>query len=240
MHDVGRSMVEYRTRPIPQFKSLDMKPLLRPLLNFGALVGGSVLANLAFAQTTYRVEPFDEANQDPSFLAFRTDLIDAVVRRDTDFVIEQAAEDIFLSFGNVAGRAEFRNMLTSGDDAYWKELEEVLRLGGAFTSTTVFEAPYTWTANLPGELDPFFAGFIIGEDVVLRDRPARSGGALALLDYEVVTVVGGGQCEYETVRTAAGIEGYVHRDYLRSPIDYRAIFEFRDGRWLITLFIAGD
>lgn len=162
------------------------------------------------------------------------------MRRDTDFVVAQAAEDIFLSFGSVAGRAEFRNMLTSSGDAYWKELEEVLRLGGAFTTPTRFEAPYTWTAELPGDLDPFFAGFITGKDVVLRIRPNRTADALALLDYEVVTLLGSGEGEYQGVRTAAGIEGFIHRDYVRSPIDYRAIFEFRNGRWLMTVFIAGD
>lgn len=218
----------------------EVNQLVRQVLMLGAFVGPSVLSSPALPQATYRVEPFDEANLKPSFLAFRTELITAVARRDIDFVVEQATEDIFLSFGSVAGRTEFRSMLTSGGDAYWNELEEVLRLGGAFASASVFEAPYTWAADLPDDLDPFFAGFIIGEEVVLRDRPNRLGAVLALLDYEVVTLLGGGEGDYEAVRTAAGVDGYVHHDYVRSPIDYRAIFERRDGRWLIAVFIAGD
>ena len=37
-----------------------------------------------------------------------------------------------------------------------------------------------------------------------------------------------------------GRRGYVASRLVRSPIDYRAFFARSDGRWLMTLFIAGD
>ena len=34
--------------------------------------------------------------------------------------------------------------------------------------------------------------------------------------------------------------GYIKSEFVRSPIDYRAMFEFSNGRWLMTFFAAGD
>jgi hypothetical protein len=37
-----------------------------------------------------------------------------------------------------------------------------------------------------------------------------------------------------------GRRGFVHAAYARSPVDYRAYFTRVDGRWQLTLFLAGD
>jgi hypothetical protein len=34
--------------------------------------------------------------------------------------------------------------------------------------------------------------------------------------------------------------GYISSAYVRSPIDYRAIFRFEDRRWRLVTFVAGD
>ena len=41
-------------------------------------------------------------------------------------------------------------------------------------------------------------------------------------------------------RLAGGSLGYVRSRSVRSPIDHRAIFSRRDGRWWMITFIAGD
>jgi hypothetical protein len=42
------------------------------------------------------------------------------------------------------------------------------------------------------------------------------------------------------VRLADGRTGFVRHDQVRSVLDYRAVFERREGHWLMTAFVAGD
>jgi hypothetical protein len=42
------------------------------------------------------------------------------------------------------------------------------------------------------------------------------------------------------VKLAGGQQGYIASAYVRSPLDYRIVFEKRQGRWLITTLVAGD
>ena len=37
-----------------------------------------------------------------------------------------------------------------------------------------------------------------------------------------------------------GRTGWLRADDVHSPVGWRAIFERRDGRWMIVAFIAGD
>lgn len=198
----------------------------------------------------------DQAGKDASFLAYRTELLTAVIDRDVDEVVLAAAPDVQLDFGGGEGRAEFRKRLTVSEDdlaedyahladeqreQYWGALEEVLRLGGVFTTPTRFEAPYTWTVQLAGNEEPFSTSFVIGTSVPLRARPSRFGDVTTLLDEDIVQVLEGGRgTDFIEVQLADGRKGYVHKDQLRSPIDYRAIFENKNGLWLMTAFIAGD
>lgn len=217
----------------------------------------SILLTALPAQAqTLRAPPVDEAAQNPGFVAYRTALINAVVRRDIDAVLKMSAPDIHLSFGGAAGRDQFREFLEVDPvqlaEEYkheaprmraenWAALETVLRMGGQFTDTATFVAPYTWTFDLPEDVDAFAAHMVTGNGVVLRDRPIRFGAALARLDHDVVLLreraVG---TSYSRVETMDGTMGYVHVDFLRAYVDFRAIFHFDEGIWLMTTFIAGD
>ena len=42
------------------------------------------------------------------------------------------------------------------------------------------------------------------------------------------------------VQVIGGKTGWVETEYVISPLDYRLVSEYRDGRWQITAFIAGD
>jgi hypothetical protein len=42
------------------------------------------------------------------------------------------------------------------------------------------------------------------------------------------------------VRLGDGRTGFVAAGYVRSPVDYRAIFRRRGGQWQLLTFIAGD
>jgi len=204
-----------------------------------------------------RAVPVDEGAQDPGFAAYRARLLQAVVARDIPFILSQTSPRVDLSFGGGGGHDDFRARLvvdpdTLSDDyryqademreSYWAALEAVLRMGGRFEAgRAAFWAPYTWTAPLPDDYDAFETYFVTGESVALRDRPIRYGRVVARLTHDIVRTVAGGEgTRYLRVRLADGTTGYVHEDYLRSPIDYRAGFERKGGVWLMTTFIAGD
>ncbi len=235
------------------------RPKLTALILSNIVV--AVFSVLAFsvpasADKQRKALPVDQAAQDPTFKHFRTRLLEAVARRDVDFVVSQASTDIHLSFGGHSGRKDFRKFLTLSEDAfseeykhlaakereaYWNNLEKVLKLGGRFTSKTEFSAPYTWTVPLKPDEDVFATRFVIGRSVALRERPNLESLVLARLAHDIVTVVEGGDgTPFSKVRMVSGKTGFVHEDYLRSAVDYRAHFTIRDGKWEMTRFLAGD
>ena len=48
------------------------------------------------------------------------------------------------------------------------------------------------------------------------------------------------QPRWTEVTAADGTKGFVKSDQLRSPVDYRAVFQPRKTGWKMTAFIAGD
>ena len=102
-------------------------------------------------------------------------------------------------------------------------------------------APYTWTFELKETANPFTKGFIVGESVPLRDRPSKYGKPIRMLSYDVVDVdEWNEEAKFLKVRLSDGQEGYVSAHSIRSAVDYRAIFEKRNGKWQMTTFVAGD
>jgi hypothetical protein len=201
-------------------------------------------------------QPVDEAEEDADFAAFREALLAAVVARDIEAILGMAAEDVELSFGGAEGQEALRAYLEVDPEDFsperrfeapalrernWADLETVLRMGGVFDGDARFIAPYTFAVTPPEGMDPFEVLFVTGSGVALRERPIRFGGALGWLDHDIVRqldwVAG---TPYVQVETGSGTKGFVHRDYLRALMDYRAIFERREGAWKLVAFIAGD
>jgi hypothetical protein len=230
--------------------------LLKSVLPVLALALLSAVPFAPLAAEERKALPVDEAGQLEGLEAYRADLLDAIARRDVDAVVAGAADDIVLSFGGDAGRESLRQLLTQTEDdfadeykhmadeereGYWDALEDVLRLGGRVEGEDTFQAPYTWTVELGDNDDPYETYFVIGDAVSLRDRPNRHGTITATLSHDIVKAVDGGAgTRFRKVQLADGTEGYVHEDDLRSAVDYRAIFERRDGTWQMTMFLAGD
>ena len=193
------------------------------------------------AQT--KLLPVDQAARDPSLARFRQRLREAVRTRDTTFVYSIVAEDITNSFGGDGGRAEFRETWDAGHPAskLWSTLEEILSLGGAFTDgDSMFAAPYVYS-SFPDGLDGFEWGAIVGRDVRVRGRPFLGAPITAVLSYDVVRMANErGSNGFETILLRDGRKGYVATRYVRRPIDYRAVFVKRGGRWYLKALVAGD
>lgn len=216
------------------------------------LVAVIAMATATFAQEVY-LKPVDEASQDPSFVAFRTKLIAAVNRKDAAFIYSIVDPKIRNGFGDRDTLAWFKRdwKLENKNSKFWKTFGTVIKNGGAFwsdgTNKNSFTAPYSYS-NWPDGLDAFDHSVVFGTDVNLREEPTMTGNVVAKLSYNIVKieqeiVPKSGKSEYpgwKKVKTLGGLEGFIKDEFLRSSVDYRAGFEKKRGRWVMTFFLAGD
>lgn len=187
--------------------------------------------------------PVDQATTQPDFFSFRAQLIAALVRRDAPALLDVVHPNIKNSFGGNDGIDEFKQMwaLDQPDSRLWEELATVLALGGTFSGGDSFTAPYTFS-RWPDGVDAFSHVAIIGNSVRARSAASRTAQTVASLSYAIVEQVESKtpDDDWVRVRLPGGAMGYVDQRYVRSPIDYRAIFTKDGGRWQMTVFVAGD
>jgi len=205
------------------------------ILLFGYLAGVA-------AQNVQVLRPVDEAPQNPDFLAFRTRLKEIVSKHDTKALLEVLHPDIRASFGSDHGIPAFVAMwtLNEASSELWKELGTVINLGGTFSGPSMFTAPYIFS-NWPNDVDSFDFMAITGTNVRIRTQPSAEAPVLATVSYAILEndleakpVEGWTAVKFQSKR------GYVSSQFIRSPIDYRARFEYQDGRWRMVFFLAGD
>jgi hypothetical protein len=201
----------------------------------------------AFAKEA-KLYPYDDASRDPSFFIFRARLLEAVQQRDALYVVSLLSPDIKNSFGGNDGISEFRRYWKPErpDSAFWKSMMRVLALGGSFNGDTTFMAPYTYS-KFPDEFDAFEHGAVVGENVKVRKEPKLDGQVIGTLSYDIVKVTdwkpvmdAGKKQGWVGVLLTGNARGYIAEPYIRSPIDYRAIFEKKNGKWQLAAFVSGD
>lgn len=213
---------------------------------FLAVLAGQAVAGRAQVGSML---PVDEASRDPEFFVFRARLQEAVARHDLAAVLEVADPQIRNSFGGNGGIDEFRSHwdLPSDKSELWTALGFALGLGGIFHDENTFTAPYLF-GRFPEDLDAFDHLVLIGSDVRVRAEPRLGSKVLAVLSFDIVRYAREAEerlseeqsSHWTAVALRDGRVGYVASRYLRSSIDYRALFERKDGRWRLTAFIGGD
>ena len=175
-------------------------------------------------------------------MEFRRRLQDAVARRDESTVLAIVHPNVRISFGDSGGVQAFRQgVLGNSNENFWNEFAAILRLGGRFRTDNAFDAPYTFS-SWPSAFDSFECLAVIGTRVRVRAEPSLSGRVLTQLDFAIVQANPGKAATqgWRGIRLADGRTGYIASPYVRSPIDHRALFEFRDGQWWLTAYVAGD
>ena len=199
-----------------------------------------LLADSASAQVG-RLPPRDACAQDASFRAFRSELEAAVAAKDADRLLSLTADDIEFSFGDGAGKADFIanwELARPRHSAIWAHLAEALRLGCAPTGDYL-GAPSMFI-DFPEMLDAFEHVVAVGTRIPVHAQPSADSKLLARLDWQILPTLDDEGGDWVKVRLADGRPAYVKRAHVRSPLDYRAIFQKRDDRWLMTAFVAGD
>jgi hypothetical protein len=198
-------------------------------------------------ETGLKLRPADEASQDPSFLAFRERLLDAVKRKDRDFLLSVLLPTIRVSFGDVNGVEGFKKhwKLDSPDSPVWDQLDKLLRMGGTFDTLSGerrFCAPYVYSAYPHNGPDAFESLVVTAENVPLHEKADSSSPAVATLSYDIVRIADNYKhpANWRKVKTESGKTGWVEERFVRSQIDYRACFEKKAGDWKMVLLVAGD
>ena len=211
-----------------------------------------LLLTLSFAASTSaqvaKLYPVDEAAKDPAFFTFRARLLKAIYKKDTSFLLSIVDPKIANNFGGDDGLTHFKRIWhpERPTSPVWTELLAVLVLGGKFDKDQSFAAPYLFN-SFPEQFDAFEHSAIIEDGVRVRREPNTRGTVITTLSFDIVKL-GRGEYrrnpgekrEWVPVELADGQKGFVASEYIRSPIDYRAIFERKNGKWVMTAFIAGD
>ncbi|MBC7986875.1 MAG: SH3 domain-containing protein [Sphingomonadaceae bacterium] len=202
----------------------------------------ALLATAALPAHAESLPPRDECASLPGFAAFRARLDDAVFRRDVEALLALTDPNIALDFGGGAGHAQMREDWRLGEGSQspiWGELGTMLRLGCAGNADGA-AMPHMFN-RFPERYDPFASALTIGIRIALRAGPSFDARVLARLDFETLALTGTDpEAEWQPVRMDDGRAGFVHRDLLRRPIDYRLIFDRVNGQWRIGALIAGD
>jgi hypothetical protein len=200
------------------------------------------------------VRPIDESSNNSSFKKFRDELLVAIEKKDVRFLVKHMDKDISYSFGSDRGIEEFLKGWGLKENPerseIWEKLKEVLLLGGRFDKNGNFTAPYTFTDFPDSEqIDVYSHCIVIEKDVKIFERPSSDSKVIGNLSYEVVRLNDPNSfflpsqkesIKWTAVTSSSGIKGFVSRNKLRSPGDYRVSFENRNGQWKMAFFIAGD
>ncbi|MBW8843241.1 MAG: SH3 domain-containing protein [Sphingomonadales bacterium] len=207
-----------------------------------ALLAALAAMTLPAAARAERLPPRDECVADASFAAFRTTLKGIVARKDAKALLALTAPNIEYSLDvGIPGKAGFAkewDLVHPAASNLWVELDQALSLGCALDRGEA-SIPYMY-ARLPQSRDTFATTLPSRSRVNLRASPNTDSPVVALLDWDVLTVIDEQDSSWTHVKTDEGKEGYVRVDFLRNPLAYRAIFRKRDGKWMMAIFINGD
>jgi hypothetical protein len=193
-----------------------------------------------------RLPPVDRCASDASFVAFREAMRAAIARRDSAALLAMVSTDIAFGFGEEPGREGFvrhwalEQPATSG---LWRQLEAALALGCDRDQNGALWAPSMSLPDPDAPDDASYEGNVLAlPGGLLRAEASDSGEVIARLNWDVMMLTREDDPEsrWAHVGIADNRQGYVLRSQIRSFTDYRAIFERRGGRWLMTAFIIGD
>jgi len=208
----------------------------------------------------------DEAYKDPYLVKTLNELKRAVNEKNYEVLISYISGDITFegSDGN-DGKSNFIKYWRLDSDpknsSFWKELKEVLRLGGGDYHSAqngegdFYTVPYLYNAPT-AVLDDFDFCYATGENVNVRERPRADSKAVARISFEGVYTrfdfnnhdlerlscdeIKDEKYLWYRVALSSGKTGYVYGEYLRSSIDYRMGMRNTGNKWRIKFFFAGD
>ena len=208
-----------------------------------------------FSVTEHKLLPPKE-NFDAEFKAFYDEFAAAVGKKDMRFIDGILDSEVMSSFGGDPGKEYFHAHWDSQN--LWAVLDEIIALGGVYYPKTserypsyekFFVAPYTFIGDFE-ELEGVDYYVVTGKDVPIHKEESIESEVVTKLEYRILEFHHSdafalefrdkGPEDFVSVTTLSGAVGYIQKQYLRSPIDYRLCIMQKDGEWKLLWLIAGD
>ena len=195
-------------------------------------------------------------SENPYVQVLEAELRRVIAARDERALLAMVAADVLNSFGGDGGKTEFRRIWglnrNPGASQVWRVLADVTAETGVagFEDDRLSVAYPRESALFPDEAqghayDPFAYCVVRSAGAPLRSRPESTASPIPVLGGEIVNAGDhadrcGSASGWVRVETSQGRYGYVAAARLVSPVGWRARFERRGGRWLMTALLAGD
>ncbi|MCL6697554.1 hypothetical protein LZ496_01980 [Sphingomonas sp. NSE70-1] len=184
----------------------------------------------------------DDCDSDASFAEYRISLAKAVASKDKAALRQLVDPEISVDLGGGSGwpaLVEAWGLDGTENSALWAELAEVLALGcGEYQGQKIMPGNFSSLGEFEGFPPPYFS---ISQGAALRSEPSDMAPVRMLLDNHILLEQDNWAPEgWLHARLTNGQTGYVRLHAVRNAIDYRATFERRNGKWLMTSFLAGD
>ena len=195
---------------------------------------------LGMALGAARLTPVDQCSHDSAFVAFRAKLARAAERRDAPAIMSMLDDEVMIDFGGGYGKAAFAQawrLDSPKQSRLWSELKTILRLG-CVKESGGWQLP---SFKTDFEIDPMTTLWAVVPGSWLRAKPSNDAPRVARLDWDLlklheITV----DEDWLSVSLHNGTKGYVRKEQVRSPLDYRITVGRTSGVFRITAFVAGD
>lgn len=217
----------------------------------------ALLLNTVFSiAQDYRNPPRNEVKKDSSLRVFTDTLKAVVARKDAGALVKLLSPAVKVASNGAAnGVKGFKEIYAPQFPAsqVWKNLQEVMTLGGVFTGkpNQEFIYPYAAFRDVKNKVCDGCGRCvtIIGPDVHVRKKADRTAASVGQLSYDVVKIAtdpasktkGGNEDNWVYIQSFDGkISGWVRNDLTWDICDYRLLLEKQKGKWQIKAFIAGE
>jgi hypothetical protein len=199
--------------------------------------------------------PVDEGASDPTWVAFRNNLLAALRRGDRATLINIIDRNIVNGLEAPRGVTEFRKLweIDTGNDRVLRGLSASLNLGSAWhqqnqenKAARVLCAPYVpikWPLN---DVDPYDNGAIVVKDALIKGSPSHASETLGTLSFDIVGVRDWEVADAESRLPQRwikvnhrGRDGYVPEEHIRSAIEHRACFAKSGNTWRMVEYVVG-
>lgn len=190
-----------------------------------------------------KLRPQDETARAPNFAAFKTRFMQAVKVRDVAWLESRITPHSHFGFGpDEQGISGFRARYSPQDPGspLWRVLEKIMGTAGSYhpeEGMVCFPWLYRRLPTSEGES----RAVILGDDVDVRAGPGAQTPVQERLSWDIVEVLGQ-EGSWVHIRGPEGSlrSGWVHADFIHSPMGPRIGFVRQDGSWRIQFLVSGD
>jgi len=199
--------------------------------------------------------PVDEGGKDPTWIAFRNNLLAALRRGDRTALLNIVDRNIVNGLEAPRGVAEFRKLweLDTKNDRVLRDLSAALNLGSAWhqqdpknKATRVLCAPYVPIKWPLDDVDPYDSGAIVVKETLVKGKPSHASETLGTLSFDIIPVRDWEVNDAESQQKQRwvkvnyrGQDGYVPDEHVRSAIEHRACFARTGAGWRMVEYVVG-